>query len=439
MLLIYSENPDAPRLRYTMELLFGHLLPCAYEIIGNKKDYRSYEGPRLNYSRQRLEEKELFLPAGGLLFEAGVRSLLVGLYREAGPAGPALFPRSYPGVDLPFDLPAMVFYLLSRYEEYLPFAPDRHGRFPATASLAGQQGFLDRPVVDEWAGRLAALLQRRFPGWADRRSGYRFLPTYDIDLPWAFRHRSLYRQAGGAMRDFLYGRTAELQLRYQVLSRSIPDPYYTFPYLDQLNKKYALQPVYFFLLATPGAYDPNPAPGTPALQELIRDLAQRYRTGIHPSYFSSEEPRRMRREVDRLRRITGAPVRRSRQHFLRFRLPHTYRSLLDCGIRQEYSMGFADATGFRAGTATPFPWYDLEEEKETDLMIYPFQAMDGTLRHYLKLSPDAALERLQMLARRTKAVGGRFSTLWHNSSFSMLGGWSGWQAVYEELVKSAVE
>lgn len=439
MLLIYSPDPDAPRLRYTMELLFGHLLPCDYEIIGDVNAYRRFEGPRLNYSRQRLEERELFLPAGGLLFERDVRSLKVESATFPGHSTPALFPRFAPGADLSFDLPAMVFYLISRYEEYLPFRPDRHGRFPARASLAYREGFLDQPVADQWARRLGTLLQSRFTGWTYAPSSYRFLPTYDVDLPWAFRCRGLYRQVGGSLRSLLYRQPEDLRLRFRVLSSRAPDPYYTFPYLDELNSRHGLQPVYFFLLARPGRYDPNPAPSTPDLQQLIRDHHQRYATGIHPSYHSSEDPLLAEREIERLGNITGAPVRRSRQHFLRFRLPHTYRHLLRCGIREEYSMGFADESGFRAATASPFPWYDLEAEKQTELTVFPFQAMDATLRHYARLSPNEALGHLQMLEQRTRAVEGVFCTLWHNSSLSGLEGWSGWRSVYESLVKSATE
>jgi hypothetical protein len=44
--------------------------------------------------------------------------------------------------DLPFDPLAATFYLVSRYEEYLPFIPDEHGRFPAKQSFAFSNGFL---------------------------------------------------------------------------------------------------------------------------------------------------------------------------------------------------------------------------------------------------------------------------------------------------------
>jgi hypothetical protein len=127
----------------------------------------------------------------------------------------------------------------------------------------------------------------------------------------------------------------------------------------------------------------------------------------------------------------------SRQHFLKLRFPETYRRLLDVGIREDWSMGYADETGFRASIATPFPWFDLERNEETPLIIHPFQAMDVTLNQYLKLSPEAALERLKSLINRTKSVGGTFTTLWHNDNLAEMDNWKGWRMVYENLLAAA--
>lgn len=187
--------------------------------------------------------------------------------------------------------------------------------------------------------------------------------------------------------------------------------------------------------------------------------------GIHPSYYSSEEGALIRQEKAYLIDILGQPVTHSRQHFLRFSLPHTYRELLLAGITQDYSMGYADAIGWRAGTHQAFRWYDLEAEEASGLWVHPFAAMDVTLLKYENLAPaseataknkesvqwpdnqkiglpTAAHPRWAVAAWRIKTLyegvqpyGGAFILLWHNSSFAEDYGWGGWQKMYEELLE----
>jgi hypothetical protein len=129
----------------------------------------------------------------------------------------------------------------------------------------------------------------------------------------------------------------------------------------------------------------------------------------------------------------------SRQHYLMLSFPHTYQQLQKLGIREDYSMGYAANSGFRAGTFTPFRFYDLTTECETTLVIHPFAVMDVTLRHYLKLTPDDALERIKQLIDKVRKVDGTFTSLWHNESLSEHGVWKGWRGIFEGMVEYAVK
>ena len=115
----------------------------------------------------------------------------------------------------------------------------------------------------------------------------------------------------------------------------------------------------------------------------------------------------------------------------------TYRNLLENGIEEDYTMGYADSVGFRAGTSQPFYWYDLESDKVTTLKVIPFCIMDVTLRKYLGHSPDAAIELISGLVNTLKSVGGHCSFIWHNSSFYAAEGWKGWDRVYTQLLQIA--
>ena len=143
------------------------------------------------------------------------------------------------------------------------------------------------------------------------------------------------------------------------------------------------------------------------------------------------------RSKERLEKITGRTVARSRQHFLKFHLPGTYRNLISAGIKEDYSMGFADVTGFRAGICNPFLFFDLKKNEATSLRIFPLSIMDSTLNTYLKLKPEKAKEKISDLIKIVKKHNGTFISLWHNETVSETGIWQGWKSVFEFCLNEA--
>ena len=102
-------------------------------------------------------------------------------------------------------------------------------------------------------------------------------------------------------------------------------------------------------------------------------------------------------------------------------------------------MGYAEIAGFRASICTPFPFYDLDQDMPTKLMIHPFAVMDGTLNNYMSLTPQQATEVISSLIKEVKNVGGTFIPLWHNQSLNNQGEWKGWNEVYIKMVECALE
>ena len=173
------------------------------------------------------------------------------------------------------------------------------------------------------------------------------------------------------------------------------------------------------------------------LRSLIKSLADYARTGIHPSYASNKQPHKLQKELKILRQILKREVHNSRQHFLVLKFPETYRNLIDLDIENDYTMGYAVRPGFRAGICTPFHYYDLDIERKTNLIIHPFAIMDATLRYYLKIHPDEAMNYITPLIEEVRKVNGDFISLWHNESLSENKIWKGWRPVYEKLVQEA--
>lgn len=328
------------------------------------------------------------------------------------------------------DLLACGFFALSRYEEYQPFTADSHDRFPASESHAQRNGYLHLPVVRAYTHRLADQLREVFPGLpAQKKRAFHLAPTYDIDMLWAYHHRSWKGIASG-LRDVLTGQPSRAKDRF--FSKEQTDPYANLGYLLALHPN--VKPFIFWLLSdNEQREDVNPYPVPAAQTAVMHSLRERASHGIHPGYATIETAGKLRAEIEQYTTAFGLAPRHSRQHFLRLSLPGTYRALRNHGISDDHSMGYGDAVGWRAGTNLPFHWYDLEREEATGLIIHPFAVMDVTLKNYLELSPEAASQKIDDLMEAVRPYGGEFTLLWHNSSFAKAHGWDGWREVYEKL------
>jgi hypothetical protein len=379
-------------------------------------------------------EKGISIRAVDLLYRRGVSTV------DEDPAlwgDLPVFFRTHRIYDVPFDLFAAAFYLLSRYEEYLPHASDAYGRPDPAATLRGQRDWLDMALVDRYALRLAALIQQRWPDYPQPVRLYRFVPTIDIDQMYAYRYKPPLKQFLGAMRDLSAGRLAEVRRRVQVCRSNSPDPFDTYALMAQWHRAAGVHPLFFIQMGDYGGYDQAHAPTSRAFIDCVFQLQREGTVGLHPSYRSRGDANTLKKEKKLLEAQLGMSVTRSRQHFLCVKLPDTFIQLHELGVQDEYSMGYAGTTGFRSGTATPHPFYDLLGDRVLPITLHPTCVMDVTLMQYLRLSPYEAVERVRKLVKEVRDVGGQMLTLWHNSSLSGHGAWQGWEGVYPAVLKEA--
>ncbi|MEO0044696.1 MAG: hypothetical protein RL329_4145 [Bacteroidota bacterium] len=428
--IAFYTPPQLPRLRYIVDFIFNKILGINVLHIPTEKDWFQSSLPKIWYgSLDTAPKTPAFILAKHhpILTEKGLKSHIQP--------------------DFGADGLARAFFEISRYEEYIAKNRDIHGRFTGAQSYAFKTGSLQRPIVHEIAEDLKQKLRHRYANIVFGTANYTFLPTYDIDMAWRYAHKGLIRSGLAGLRDGLRGDFKTLYQRIQVYQGRVGDPDFVFDDLEQLHQKKGLKPIFFWLLGDYAAYDKNIDSKNKHFQNLIRNIAKQYAVGIHPSYRSNQHLDILKMEVSRLQqmlrqhRLQKIEMNRmqSRQHFLKLTLPTTYRRLIAAGITDDYTMGYADQIGFRAGVAIPFNWYDVEKDAVTNLIIHPFQVMDVTLQQYLKLSPTEAVAAVKPLIEITKSVGGTFTTLWHNSSLSEMNEWKGWRVVYESIVDNACD
>jgi hypothetical protein len=431
-MILYCPH-STQRLQYIVGFCSKELFDTPIAIATDRAAFMAAPGPKINYSGDRQSDALNIRPAG-LLFETGIRPVTITCFEYKDRK--AFFPTEG---DLPFDIFSAAFYLLSRYEEYLPHAKDGYGRYAHTNALAWREGFLDIPLVNYWLQDLREALARKFPDLAFRYPIFKFIPTYDIDMAWSFLHKGWKRNAGGMLKAALSGNWGALRLRADVLAGRRSDPFDAYEWLDSLHLYCRLRPYYFFLVAARNkGVDRNILPTSVAFQQLVHYHGAGYRIGIHPSWQSGDDDHLLKEEIEWLEYMAGQRITRSRQHYIRFTLPHGFRRLVEQGIEQEFSMGYGTINGFRASVASSFYWYDLEKEETTKLRIFPFCFMDANAYYEQGYTAAQAMEELMHYYRHVRKVNGLMITLWHNSFLGADPEFAGWREVYEVFLKEEI-
>ena len=181
--------------------------------------------------------------------------------------------------------------------------------------------------------------------------------------------------------------------------------------------------------------DKNISHSNSELRVLVKRLADLAPVGLHPSFGSNIDQKKLSIELNRLEDIQKREVDFSRQHLLQLSLPGTYKRLIQAGISNDFSMGYASVLGFRAGIANPFSFYDLDSEQVLPITIYPFAIVDDILKFNMKLAPDEVIGKINGIIEEIKQVNGTLISVWHNDTFSDKGVWKGWRNIYETMIK----
>jgi hypothetical protein len=432
-MLIYAEK-NTTRLQYILDFVGNHLLPGKLEVTTDINYFKKFAGAKINYSDNTIDNNEFRINPVPLLFEPGIKLQGVDCFETAG--NKAFYKTAG---DFSFDIFAASFFLLSRYEEYLPHQKDMYGRYAHENSIAFKNNFLHIPIINIWLQNFKNELHLKFPGLQFVKNEFRFIPTYDIDIAWSYNNKGFFRNTGGFLKDLINAPRAKLAERINVLSGKQKDPFDVYDWMDALHEKYSLKPYYFFPVAEKKSkYDKNISPYNFEYRDLIKKSSSKYKIGIHPSWQSGDDNALTGTEKKLLGKITGETIENSRQHFIRFTLPETYRQLIRYEIKNEFSMGYGSINGFRASVASPFYWYDLDKEAVTDLLVRPFCFMDANSFFEQKLTPKQALIEIKDYYNSIKSVNGTMITIWHNPFLGTDDLFAGWKEVYEEFVREVM-
>ncbi len=435
--LIVCSETNGPRIQYTFSEIIRYTNYHSFQVVHPSQYKENSECKRhvLWYAKTEAPKGVLTIKPSGYLNEGKIITPPKEVsWIDKTPFFYNTVPDSTTACS--FDVPAMIFFMLSRSEEYT-INKDPLGRISALSCTAVKHSFLHIPVVDIWKLTLINLLNTklRLPQIEEKLNHQeKDALTVDIDMAYAWKNKPIILNLGALMKYASKLKIKSMLRLVAVWNNRSPDPYDTTEYLQRLSEKAGTDLVFFILSGKKSSLDRNLPPSHPAMTHLLQKLIKKANIGLHPSYRSTIESSELVAEKKALESAINQRVTKSRQHYLLIKLPDTYRQLIASGIEEDHSMLFHDMPGYRAGTALPFKWYDLPNETPTTLTIVTYVTMDVTLKKYLCLNPVHAIDVLLKIQQEAKKYNLPFKLVWHNSSLDGSFGWGGWKRVLEETL-----
>ena len=432
MLLIYTSVVTS-RLKFVFNQICTRILGIPISFTTKVEIFISHEGAKISYASQPLGS-EFFIKSHGLLFQQGISDIEVNVQKWGDTK--CFF---YIGEksNIPFDIFSAAFYLLSRYEEYLPHVKDNYGRFTKDDSLSFKHNFLNQPVVDIWALYFKNELNKFFPKQKFPAKKYLVDPVIDIPMAYYFKHKGLFRTLGGIFSDLINLRLQMFYDRFFVLFKLKKDPYDNYNWIINRQKNSKNRFTLFFLVGDYTSFDKNISINKKSFITLIKSMRDYCEVGLKCSFAALGDLSILKNEKLQLDNVLNSKIEKVRASFSKVNLPNTYRNYVELEIKKDYSMGYPEEIGFRAGTSFPFLFYDIDYEVQTQLMIHPYQLMDFSLLKY-----ESYLDKKETLERtieEVKKVGGIFTPIFHNYSFSKLERWNDFKSLFNIILESTDE
>jgi hypothetical protein len=407
-LLIYTPQLSN-RLDYICKFIFKDVLQVPFVFTTSLAKIQNSTIPFINYSTEQHTNGLQIIPHR-IMYQSNIEPHKIVVNQWQGL--PIFFETM--GKFLSFDIFAASFYLVSRFEEYLPNTPDVYGRFAHENSLAFQENFLHLPLIDMWSKRLYDALQQHNCQLPALSKQFTKIHSFDVDMISAYRHKGFARNVGGLLKEIVGGKWTDVNKRISYFFSKALDPYDCFLEIQQ-KLPIEKQIKYFVLCAEKNSqFDKNISLNKPSMKQLVAQLASHASVGIHPSYQTHKDPKLLPQEIKNLQDAAKLTVTDSRQHFIKFNLPDTFQQLLKAGIKNDYSMGYGSINGFRASTCTPHLWFDVSANAVKQLMLYPFCWMDANCVFEQKNTTERSLEEWNHYFDICKSYNGVMIDVWHN-------------------------
>lgn len=342
-------------------------------------------------------------------------------------------------IQLPIDIFGSAFFTLTRYEEVVtpccneanPLCSD-YGCFRMASSLAYQEKFLHRPIVDEYVEILWSAIKKLWNNLERKKRKFKQKVTCDVDCPFDFSIHSypaIFRRTVGdlvkrksisqALKSIYYG----INFTKKGLSA---DPYWKFDWMMDVCEHAKTKCAFYFITDTSHLIDGIGYWGNPEIEKLLLRIYQRgHEIGLHTSYNTYNNLERIIKEFKLLQETCNRlKIKQSqwggRQHYLRWKAPITWRNWDHAKLNYDTTLTFTESPGFRCGTCHPYRVFDVLHSNTLNLYEHPLIVMECSIFSEIlqNLGYKKGEEVIKSYKETCRKMNGEFTLLWHNSYFS---------------------
>lgn len=401
MHLIIFSNILTPRIKYIFNFIFKDILKTEVEFTGNSQYFLQCDQVKISYGEQPVGD-ELFFKSTALLFSNKLEEIKLKTISFGGYQAPFPVENS----ALPFDVFAAAFFMVSRYEEYL-HQKKTEEEFKPAKSLQHKWRVLDKPVIDEWALMVKSIIKKKYPSFKFHEKKFRQQPTVHFNMlpsvPKGFINQTRFVFSALFKKENNY-----LSAKFDRLTGvGINNE----QVLEEVNKIVVAKkniPLYFVGF-------PEVPMDYIKINGVAKNLADRSLGLFRPCASDKQKMAEIKEGLVKLKKIHPVAIPLTSQQLEVLKFPICYLNILNSGITADYSMGYNNVPGFRAGTCTPFNWYDLQLEKVTPLVVNSYCLTDYILQY---LATQSATKNLHQYIDAVKVVNGAFYSSWSLKSLS---------------------
>ncbi len=348
-------------------------------------------------------------------------------------------------ITIEFDIFGSIFFMLSRYEEFLCTEKDHYDRYMFKNSIMYKEGLIYRPIVNEYLDFLWSVMIHLWPNLQRVKRKFKIRVSCDVDRPLSPESNSFRKSVSSSLENILLKRAPLVGIRqlftYFTNKAGLYgfDPNNTFDWIMEVNERAGNTVLFNFMSVANCKFDGTYNLESPFISQLLRKISQRgHKIGIHFSYNSINFDS-FKQEYENLLYVLkknniSQDIIESRQHYLRWNPSDTAMKIATAGIKYDSTLGFADFPGFRTGICYEYPMYDLIKRKELSLIERPLIIMDQSLISSVNMGLTNTNEILSIcnkLIYKIKQYNGDCSLLWHNSSLPRK-----YRKLYKSLISS---
>tara|TARA_Y100000768_G_scaffold384991_1_gene370104 strand:- start:106 stop:1416 length:1311 start_codon:yes stop_codon:yes gene_type:complete len=410
MILIYCEK-SSPRIEYTFNHIFKLILNKKFSITCSKSEFIDYRGYKFSYANNPISE-ELFFQSIGLLEERGLENYKLKIFKWEDVK---CFFKVGEKSAIPFDIFSAIFYLLSRYEEYMPHTGNKLGQFNHLQSIAYKEEFLEIPLVDIWIQKFKSILENKINLKCKMVSNNQIKSIIISSInPYKYINKYPFESFMIWFKNLIKINLWEAIEHFFVLFRIKVDPWE----MDDYVKKILLasnKEILFFFSFSSESFFKNETPKTNEnFRKYIKEVSDNFEIGLLPSNNALKNLKTFELESLNISNLVHFKIVKVFHQDGLKKISQDYKNSLSLDNANDFSMGYIDAYGYRASTCSSFFFYDLSNETKTNLLVTPFVAHFKLIG---KTSLGKAIGKIQKFKEIAKKHYGSFSIILNNEIF----------------------